>query len=186
MRLPIALTLIFAFVPMAAQSPAPRGYYRFPSIHGDTLVFTAEGDLWVVGTQGGRAQRLTSNPGLETNAAISPDGRTVAFTGTYEGPADVYTMPIAGGLPTRRTSTGNTTVVGWTPDGAILYATRNFSTLPNTQLVRLDTTTDAPALVPLAQAADGAYDGAGTLFFTRLAFQGSHTRRYHGGFWRGS
>ncbi len=166
---------------MAAQAPAPRGYYRFPSIHGDTLVFTAEGDLWVVGAQGGRAQRLTSNPGLETNAAISRDGRTVAFTGTYEGPADVYTMPIAGGLPTRRTFAGNTTVVGWTPDGAILYATRNFSTLPNTQLVRLDTATDAPALVPLAQAADGAYDGAGTLFFTRLAFQGSHTRRYHGG-----
>jgi tricorn protease len=181
MRLPIALALLLAFVPMAAQAPAPRGYYRFPSIHGDTLVFTAEGDLWVVGAQGGRAQRLTSNPGLETNAAISPDGRTVAFTGTYEGPADVYTMPIAGGLPTRRTFAGNTTVVGWTPDGAILYATRNFSTLPNTQLVRLDTATDAPALVPLAQAADGAYDGAGTLFFTRLAFQGSHTRRYHGG-----
>ena len=180
MRLAVACTLLLAFVPMAAQSPAPRGYYRFPSIHGDTLVFTAEGDLWVVGAQGGRAQRLTSNPGVESNAALSPDGRTVAFTGMYEGPADVYTMPIAGGLPTRRTFTGGATVVGWTPDGAILYATRNFSTLPNTQLVRLDTATEAATPVPLAQAADGAYDG-GTLFFTRQQFQGSHTRRYHGG-----
>ena len=36
--------------------------------------------------------------------------------------------------------------------------------------------------VPLAQAADGAYDDAGkTLFFTRLPFQGSHTKRYKGG-----
>ena len=36
--------------------------------------------------------------------------------------------------------------------------------------------------VPLAQAADGVYDETGkTLFFTRLPFQGSHTKRYKGG-----
>ena len=182
MRLSVVPALLLAFLPAAAQSPGPQGYYRFPAIHGDTLVFTAEGDLWVVGIRGGRAERLTSNPGLETNAAISPDGRTVAFTGTYEGPADVYTMPMAGGLPTRRTFQGGATVVGWTPDGGVLYATRNYSTLPNTELAKLDTATDTPRLVPLAQAAEGAYDPAGTtLFFTRQAFQGSHTRRYRGG-----
>ena len=32
---------------------------RFPAIHGDTVVFTAEGDLWRVGIDGGLAQRLT-------------------------------------------------------------------------------------------------------------------------------
>ena len=181
MRFAAAAALLFAFVPMAAQAPAPHGYYRFPAIHGDTVVFTAEGDLWVVGAGGGNAQRLTSNPGTETNAAISPDGRTVAFTGSYEGPTEVYTMPIAGGLPTRRTFQGGATTVGWTSDGAVLYATRTFSTLPNTQLARLDTTTGAATPVPLAQAADGAYDAGGTLFFTRQAFQGSHTRGYHGG-----
>ena len=182
MRLPVVPTLLLAFLPAAAESPGPQGYYRFPAIHGDSVVFTAEGDLWVVGIRGGRAERLTSNAGLETNAAISPDGRTVAFTGTYEGPADVYTMPLAGGLPTRRTFQGGATVVGWTPDGAVLYATRNYSTLPNAELVRLDTATDTPRLVPLVQAAEGAYDAAGTtLFFTRQAFQGSHTRRYRGG-----
>ncbi len=181
MRLPIALALLLGFVPVAAQSPAPHGYYRFPAIHGDTVVFTAEGDLWVVGVGGGRAERLTSNPGLETNAAISPDGRTVAFTGTYEGPAEVHTMPIAGGLPVRRTFSGGATVVGWTPGGAVLYATRGYSTLPNIQLVRLDTTTGVPSVVPLSQASEGAYDAAGTLIFTRQAFQGSHTRGYHGG-----
>ncbi len=182
MRSALSLALLLAFVPAAAQAPDQHGFYRFPAIHGDTIVFTAEGDLWVVGIQGGRAQRLTSSPGLETNAAISPDGRTVAFTATYEGPADVYTMPIAGGLPTRRTFDGGATVVGWTPDGAVLYATRNYSTLPNTELVRLDTATNRPGLVPLAQAAEGSYDPSGaTLFFTRQSFQGSHTRRYHGG-----
>ncbi len=182
MKLAVACAVLLAVVPMTAQAPAPHGYYRYPAIHGDTIVFTAEGDLWVVGIEGGEARRLTSNPGVETNAAISPDGRTVAFTGTYEGPADVYTMPLAGGLPTRRTFEDGATVVGWTRDGAVLYATRNYSTLPNTELVRLDTATDTPTPMPLAQAADGAFDSSGaTLFFTRQAFQGSHTRHYHGG-----
>ena len=37
-------------------------------------------------------------------------------------------------------------------------------------------------LIPLAQAADGCYDETGRiLFFTRLPFQGSHTKRYQGG-----
>ena len=35
--------------------------------------------------------------------------------------------------------------------------------------------------VPLAQASDGAYAADGTLYFTRLPFQGSQTRRYKGG-----
>jgi hypothetical protein len=40
----------------------------------------------------------------------------------------------------------------------------------------------AATRVPLAQAAEGCYDDAGkTLYFTRLAFQGSHTKRYKGG-----
>src|SRR6185295_5675330 len=77
------------------------GYYRQPAIHGDTIVFVSEGDLWKVGIAGGTATRLTSHPGEETTPAISPDGATVAFVGAYEGPADVYTMPLSGGLPTR-------------------------------------------------------------------------------------
>ena len=56
MRSALSLALLLAFVPAAAQAPDQHGFYRFPAIHGDTIVFTAEGDLWVVGVQGGRAQ----------------------------------------------------------------------------------------------------------------------------------
>jgi tricorn protease len=168
----------------ALGSAAGRnGYYRYPAIHGDTIVFTSEGDLWTVGVKGGEARRLTSDPGQETNAAISPDGLTVAFSGQYEGPTEVYTMPLAGGLPVRHTFSGQASiVVGWTPDGKILYSTRKYSTLPNAQLVVLDPATDAETVAPLSQAADGAFDASGrTLYFTRLPFQGSYTKRYKGG-----
>ncbi|OGD18438.1 MAG: hypothetical protein A2W03_00905 [Candidatus Aminicenantes bacterium RBG_16_63_16] len=174
--------LVLAIAP-SASAAGRNGYYRFPAIHGGTIVFTSEGDLWTVGVTGGAARRLTSHAGQETNPAISPDGQTLAFSAQYEGPTEVYTMPLAGGLPERRTFAGQgETVVGWTPDGKILYATQRYSTLPNTQLVVLDPATSGETCLPLSQAADGSFDpSANALYFTRLPFQGSYTKRYKGG-----
>jgi tricorn protease len=174
-----------AFLLLAAAEPAAiaQGYYRFPAIRGEVVVFAAEGDLWQVGRSGGVASRLTSHPANEACPALSPDGSTLAFSAAYEGPVEVYTMPLAGGSPLRRTfEGGGARVVGFAADGALLYATRTYSTLPETQLFRLDLETGARTAVPLAQAADGSYSADGrTLFFTRLPFQGSHTKRYRGG-----
>ncbi len=180
--------LVFLASALAAASvgsaDSPAGYYRFPAIHGDVVIFTAEGDLWLAGTGGGVARRLTSHPGQEIHAAISPDGKTVAFSADYEGPTEVYVMPLAGGLPRRLTWEGREArVIGWTPAGEVLYATRHFSTLPNVQLVRLDPASGERSPVPLAQASEGVVEPSGndTLFFTRARFQGSHTKRYKGG-----
>ena len=178
-----AIIFCLALWALPGFSAGRNGYYRFPAIHGDTVVFTSEGDLWSVDIKGGTAVRLTTHPGLETNPAISPDGTTVAFSAQYEGPTEVYTMPLAGGLPVRRTFSGQTsTVVGWTPDGKIIYAAQKYSTLPSTQLLVLSPETNSETLIPLSQAAEGSFDPAGkTLFFTRLPFQGSYTKRYKGG-----
>ncbi len=182
-RVGVTLAICRALI-LAAQddSGPPRGYYRFPALYGDTVVFTAEGDLWRVGVQGGIAQRLTSNLGTESHAAFSPDGRTLAFSAQYEGPTEVYTMPAEGGLPTRRTFDGGAEVVGWTPDGKVLYATSRLSTLPNRQLATIDLKTGEQAVLPLSQASAGVFDPTGkTLYFVRLPFQGSSTKRYKGG-----
>jgi tricorn protease len=171
-----------ASAPVAEAGGGPTlGYYRSPAIHGETVVFVAEGDLWQVGLRGGVARRLTTHPAEEGSPAISPDGKTLAFAAVYEGPREVYTMPLDGGVPVRQTY-GGPNVVGWTPEGKILYATDRYATLPDTQLVALDPRSKTLERVPLAQASDGSYDASGkTLYFTRLPFQGSHAKRYKGG-----
>ena len=135
----LAAGIIFV-VPLGAGDKGTMrpGYYRYPAIHGDTIIFTAEGDLWSVSAKGGAARRLTSNPGKEFQAAISPDGQTVAFNAEYEGPIDVYTMPVEGGLPQRRTWDGDAFVAGWTPDERVLVRTARYSTLPDSKLVAID------------------------------------------------
>ncbi len=176
----------FAFallaIPLVCSAQTNRGYYRFPAIHGDTIVFTSEGDLWEVPTDGGVARRLTTHPGEETNAAISPDGKTIAFAASYEGPREVYTMPASGGLPVRRTfDNAAPTSIGWTPDGKLLFSTSRYSTLPDDQLAVLSPD-NRVEVIALSQAAQGSYDARGrTLFFTRQPAQGSSTKRYKGG-----
>src|SRR5436190_2480381 len=106
----------------------PMGYYRQPSIYKDTIVFVAEGDLWRVPVSGGAAARLTTHPGDENWPRISPDGTQVAFTGQYEGPTEVYVMPLTGGTPKRLTyDAARTSVSGWQGDkaGARILATTN-------------------------------------------------------------
>ena len=179
----LSATILWLMLPLTLLADPPKGYYRFPAAGPGKIIFTAEGDLWKVDISGGAAQRLTSHLGSETYASVSPDGKLIAFSAQYEGPTEVYTMPFDGGLPTRRTFDGEAAiVVGWTPDGKIIYQSSHFSTLPNRQLLTIDPKTGAVNLLPLDQASDGSFDQKGnTLYFTRLPFQGSHTKRYKGG-----
>ena len=167
---------------LPAWAFASGGYFRFPAIHGDTIVFTAEGDLWQVGVSGGRASRLTTHAGLESHAAFSPDGRRLAFTGTYEGTTEVYVMPAGGGLPRRLTWLGGrVAVTGWTPQGEVMFATTAYQALRDWQLAAVNPETGAVRRIPLEQGHDGAWSEAGTLYFTRLGLSGDNVRAYRGG-----
>jgi tricorn protease len=176
--------LIFCLLLTAGQTLCgqQKGYYRYPAIHGNTIIFTAEGDLWRFNLTTNEAKRLTTNHGVESHASISIDGQRIAFVGQYEGPSEVYVMPIDGGTPKRLTyEEGNPIVYQWTTDGKILYSTLSHSTLPNAQLIKIDPVNMTTEQIPLLQADQGTYSPAGELFFTRLRDQGSHTKRYKGG-----
>ncbi len=182
-----ALALALLPFPSTAQTPTAAGgtlgLYRYPDLHGDVVVFAAEGDLWRVGVTGGLAHRLTTHTGEETDPTISPDGRTLAFTARYEGPAALYTMPLSGGSPTRWTYDAEPSIATtWTPSGELVYTTTHFSTLPQSQLVRLDLTDGTRTRVPLYTATEGTWDASGkTLWFVRPAFHNNVTKRYMGG-----
>ncbi|MEL7118398.1 MAG: S41 family peptidase [Bacteroidota bacterium] len=158
-----------------------EGYYQHPDIHDNTIVFVAEGDLWKVPIAGGLAQRLTTHAEQELNPQISPDGKTIAFSATYEGPMEVYTMPLDGGLPTRWTYSEGSRVASWTTDGKVIYRTSVFNKFSEAQLVTLDLESKERTIVPLHRAHNGMQNENGMWFFVHLPDFNENIKRYVGG-----
>jgi tricorn protease len=87
---------------------------RFPDIHENTIVFVHGEDIWTVSAAGGVASRLTIHDGEERFPKYSPDGSLIAFTGEYDGNADIYVMNTYGGDIRRVTyHPGGDVIVGW-------------------------------------------------------------------------
>ena len=130
--------LLLGFGSMLALQADEARLLRFPALHGNQVVFTYAGDLYTVPVQGGVARRLTSDPkGFEMFARFSPDGKTLAFTGQYDGNTEVYVMPSEGGEPRRLTHTAtlerddvsdrmgpNNIVMAWKDNDTVVYRSR--------------------------------------------------------------
>lgn len=140
-----------------------------PTLSRTHIVFAFAGDLWIVGRDGGQAQRLTTGAGLETRPHFSPDGQMIAFTGEYEGNVDVYIVPATGGVPRRLTYHPEAdVVVGWTPDGKqVLFRSNRNSHSPRfSRLFTMPLEGGFPTELPLPMAEEGAYSPDGS----RLAY----------------
>ncbi|MDR3250663.1 MAG: PDZ domain-containing protein, partial [Tannerella sp.] len=132
------LIMSVAVFAIATSKAEEARLLRFPTTNGSEVVFTYAGDLYKAPISGGEAVRLTSFLGYEMFARFSPDGKTVAFTGQYDGNTEVYTIPSTGGEPLRLTYTAtnsrddlgdrmgpNNIVMGWTADGkSVVYRNR--------------------------------------------------------------
>ena len=82
----------------------------------DKLVFSAATDIWVMGLDGKGPRKIasvdTGFAGLrEGDVALSPDGATVA----YVNRAGIFTVPVAGGVPTQITEGGSTLHLAYAP-----------------------------------------------------------------------
>jgi tricorn protease len=186
MRFPFPALATLAAALFATSAVAAPGYYRDPALRGDTVVFTAEGDLWAASLRGGLARRLTSHPAEESQAAISPDGTRVAFVASYDGVPDVYAMPLAGGEPVRLSYDGGRVwVQGFTPQGEVVYTSENVSGPTLRRVLRIvDVQGRGTRTLPLADARESAFDaGQGRLWFTRYGLQvsGDNAQDYRGG-----
>ena len=181
-RMPLlCLMLASSFTAFAGE-----GYYREPSLRGDTLVFVAEGDLWTVATRGGAARRLTTHPAQEGQPVLSPDGRHVAFVASYDGASEVYLMPLAGGQPRQLSfDGGKVSLQGFAPGGEIVYATDAVVGPTGIRVLRmLDPASGQSRDLPLADANQASFDAAGKrLWFTRFGLHVStdNALDYRGG-----
>jgi tricorn protease len=159
------------------------GYYRFPTVNRDTIVFVSEDDLWSVPTRGGIARRLTSNLGEVTRPVLSQDGKWLAFVGREEGQADVYLMPALGGQAKRLTFHGGICwTVGWTKDDKIIFANHNGQ--PHNailQLYRLDPETGSQELINIGPARNISFGPKSGMVIGRNTGDPARWKRYRGG-----
>ncbi|HGY55869.1 MAG TPA: protease [Caldithrix abyssi] len=159
--------LMFLFFVSAVYLQAAQdesGLLRFPAIYENQVVFTYAGDLYTVPVSGGVARRLTSDEGFEMFARFSPDGKTIAFTGQYDGNTEIYLIPAEGGAPKRLTFTAtlgrddvadrmgpNNITMTWLHDNkTIVFRSRmkSFNSFKGS-LFKVNTEGDMPEQVPV-------------------------------------
>jgi tricorn protease len=187
----VLLATLFCVASLAAQTKL----LRFPDVHGDKVVFTYGGDLWLASTSGGSATRLTAHPGLELFAKFSPDGKWIAFTGQYDGDEQVYVIPVGGGVPKQLTfypARGPLTprwgydnqVYGWTPDGksVIFRSGREYFDLGDSRLYTISVSGGMPEALPMPKSGAGDFSPDGSKVVYSPLFRDFRTwKRYEGG-----
>jgi len=162
-----------------------QGYYRYPTIAGDRIVFVCEDDLWSVPVDGGVATRLTVSFGTCSYPRLSPNGEWIAFVSTDDGNPEVYVMPAGGGKPRRVTFLGGTQVMisGWSEDSTEIFFAGNPTTWyeGETRGLAVAPATGHTRELNLGHARSLAYGAGGALAIGRNAFDPARWKRYRGG-----
>jgi tricorn protease len=181
----IAWIMTFVLVAGLTYAAPPARFMAEPDINGKRIVFSYEGDLWMVPETGGTATRLTSFPGTESSPKFSPDGKWIAFSGNYDGAQAVYKMPAEGGEPIRLTwNPGRAKVLDWTPDGKRIVFSSYMKTFiyrdPKLFSVKADGT--APEQLPLDRGVLVGFNSDGSeMLYCRKGNPEYQWKRYRGG-----
>jgi len=164
-----------------------QGYVRYPTIYRDHIIFVSEDDLWLISSEGGRAERLTAGVAEASYPRFSPDGAQLAFVGREEGPSEVYVMPALGGLAQRLTFQAATScrVSGWSLSGdEILYASNAGQFAPRFETIyAISPREGQPRQLGVGLANAISYGSRGGVVLGRNinVREFSHQKRYRGG-----
>lgn len=131
----------------AWRSPGPKRLSQWTA-DGAWLVYSersaASGDdLWIVAAGGGEPHAYRRTSSHEHSAAVSPDGRWIAWASDESGGMEVHVdrFPEGGGTPVRLT-TGGGTEPRWGAGGRAIFVRRD------RQILRVSVSADADSLVP--------------------------------------
>ncbi len=172
---------------VATVSFMPRSYLRFPHLHGDTIVFTAEDDVWSAPLAGGRAYRITADDVPVAWPRLSPDGRHVAWTSRREGAPEVFVTDLDGGGARRLSYWGDglARTVGWTPDGEVLAVSAVGQASPRRSWAyAIPAVGGTPRRLdhgPVSDLALAPGGGAAVLLTTTISREPAWWKRYRGG-----
>jgi tricorn protease len=180
----IALVTL-AILLLVSIASAESRLLRHPDVSQTQIVFAYGSDLWIVPRDGGDARRLTSFQGVESYPRFSPDGRTVAFTGEYDGNTDVYVVPVEGGEPRRLTwHPGDDIARGWTNDGQrVIFASgRTGAPVPYDKFWTISIEGGFPEPMAMPRAWRGQFSPDGKHFaYEMVRSHESEWRNYRGG-----
>ncbi len=170
--------------PVTSTVTPHAGMLRYPDVSRTHIVFLYANDLWVVPREGGTALPLASPPGVETFPKFSPDGKSVAFVGNYEGNRDLYTIAVQGGVPRRVTyHPASETLCDWTADGRLLFSTNGFAGLGRQQqLFTVSPNGGTPEKLPVPYGEDASLSADGkSLVYLPHSTDNRTWKRYRGG-----
>ncbi|MDR0538852.1 MAG: PDZ domain-containing protein [Tannerellaceae bacterium] len=189
----LALSLLFGSI-IRINSAEEARLLRFPATNGSEVVFSYAGDLYKVSIKGGDAVRLTSHVGYEMFPRFSPDGKTIAFTGQYDGNTEVYTIPLSGGEPLRLTYTStnsrddlgdrmgpNNIVMTWTPDGKRIVYRNRIGTGFDGKLYTVDKEGGLSEPIPLPEGGFCSYSPDGKKMAYNRVMREFRTWKYYKG-----
>ena len=191
--------VLFSLLVLSVTAGAKAGgdearLLRFPATNGTDVVFSYAGDLYTAPLSGGEARRLTSHIGYEIFPRFSPDGKTIAFTGEYDGNREVYVIPAGGGDPRRLTYTStnarddvgdrmgpNNIVMTWTPDGQnVVYRNRIGDSFQG-RLWTVPADGGMPQAMPLPEGGFCSYSPDGTRMAYNRVFREFRSWKYYRG-----
>jgi tricorn protease len=182
-------SILFAmllFIPATSFGMDEARFMTTPDISGDRIVFTYDDDLWLTNTQGAPPIRLTSHPGREYSARFSPDGKWIAFSGSYHGTMDVYLIPSEGGTPRRMTYfPGGALSLGWTPDGKNIVFRSTWGRSPigrDSRLYKVSIDGTMPEALPVDRGASCSFSEDGRrMLYVRKGREDYNWKGYKGG-----